>query len=54
MTREWKEGRWWRILDEQGNLWCETSDANEARQFLRPGDKLQKLWYREERQWRDV
>lgn len=51
---EWVAGRWWRVLDPAGAVWCETSDEQEARERLRPGDRLQRSWERREAQWRDV
>jgi hypothetical protein len=35
-------GRWWRVLDPNGELWCETSSEKEARAAMRPGDKLER------------
>jgi len=51
---EWEQGRWWRVLDERGKLWCETSSEREAREAMRPGDKLQALWTKLETEWRDM
>lgn len=50
---QWFRARWWRVIDPDGSLWCETSDEDEARESMRPGDTLQSMWMREERQWRD-
>jgi hypothetical protein len=53
MMGEWQRGRWWKVLAPDGSLWCGTSDEDEARDSMRPGDRLFKLWYREESEWRE-
>ena len=47
-----EEGRWWRVIAPDGSLWCETSDEEEAREAVRAGDTLQRLWRLE--RWRDA
>lgn len=37
-------GRWWRVLDPKGEIWCETSNEREARDSMRAGDTLYRLW----------
>lgn len=54
MNDGWMMGRWWRVVDPDGSLWCETSNEQEARSFMREGDRLYKLWVREEQEWREV
>lgn len=49
----WEAGRWWRVLGPDGKLWNETSSEEEARESMRPGDRLQRLWLAEKREWRD-
>lgn len=51
---EWVQTRWYRVIDLQGSLSLETSDIEEAREAMRPGDTLQYLWRREEHEWRGV
>jgi hypothetical protein len=51
---EWYRTRWWRVIDPDGELWCETSDGEEALASMREGDTLQLLWAREEREWRNA
>lgn len=51
---DWEKGRWVRVVAPDGSLWLETSNEEEARQAMRPGDKLYRLWYREEREWREI
>lgn len=46
-------GRWWRVISPNDTLWCETSSEQEARDYMRPGDRLQRLWVRQEEEWRD-
>ena len=48
----WEPGRWWRVIAPNGTLWCETSDEQEARDALRPGDTLFRQWQRTEQEWR--
>lgn len=50
---EWTPGRWWRVVSADGSLWCETSDEDEARESMRPGDTLCRLWERHDSEWRD-
>lgn len=66
----WVPGRWWRVLEEDGTLWCETSDETEARQSLLemtfdeednpvfgepvPGRKLQRQYIVNDKEWRAV
>ena len=52
MADDWEAGRWWRVVAPDGSLWCETSDEQEARESLRPGDTLFRLWRRSEQEWR--
>lgn len=44
--------RWWRVLDEDGYLWCETSVEGEARASMLAGHVLQRLHQRTEYEWR--
>lgn len=48
----WEPGRWWRVTAPDGQLWCETSDEDEARRSVRPGDTLERLWRCVEEEWR--
>jgi hypothetical protein len=50
----WEKGRWWRVVDPEGRLWCETSNEQEARRAVRPGDSLQHLWVLKRLVWRTV
>lgn len=38
---DWHPDGWWRVLAPDGSLWCETSDEQEARKSMRPGDQLE-------------
>jgi len=49
---EWEPGRWWRVVTPGGTIWAETSDEEEAREAVRPGDTLLRLWQRTEQEWR--
>lgn len=49
---EWKPGRWWRVTDAAGAVWRETSDETAAREAVRRGDKLLRIWTRTETEWR--
>ena len=50
----WEPGRWWRVIGPEGELWCETSNEEEAREAARPGDRLERLWRAEATEWRPV
>ena len=39
-----RPGRWWRVIAPDGSLWCETSSEDEAREEMRPGDRLER-WF---------
>lgn len=52
MTVEWKRGRWWRVVGPDDSIWAETSNEQEARGLMRPGDRLYKEWVRTEYEWR--
>ncbi len=47
----WKEGRWYRIMRAH-TLWIETSDEAEARAAMEKGDILERLWVKEDYEWR--
>lgn len=47
----WQPGRWWRVMRD-GQLWCETSNEQEARESMRAGDRLERLWVRNDEEWR--
>lgn len=49
---EWEPGRWWNVVGPDGKLWCGTSDEDEARSHMRPGDELHRQWVRHETEWR--
>jgi hypothetical protein len=53
LEHEFGPTRWWRVVAEDGSLWCETSDEEEARAAMRPGDKLERLWTATINEWRD-
>lgn len=54
---EWVPGRWWRVIDGTGRLWCETSSERDARQRL-PGAtqpaRLERLEQRTGTRWVEV
>ena len=54
---EWVPGRWWRVLDAEGELWCESSDEEENREAMATAPKqpttLQRMWVTKQREeWR--
>jgi hypothetical protein len=51
---QWYQTRWWRVIDPDGELWGESSDGDEMLEAMRPGDTLQQLWAREDKEWRDA
>jgi hypothetical protein len=54
MDDGWIPGRWWRVVAPDGSVWCETSDEAEARESMRPGDRLYLQWVRHLRKWERV
>jgi hypothetical protein len=53
----WEPGRWWRVIDADGGVWCETSDEQEARRFIATapgGGTLRRLWVARKSEWRDA
>lgn len=43
--------RWWKVLGPKGELWCETSNEKEARDSMREGDTLYRLFEKTERRF---
>lgn len=50
-TPEWEKTRWWRVISPSGSLWNETSDEQEARDSMREGDVLQRLYQKTDEKW---
>lgn len=50
----WKPTGWWRVIAPDGSLWCESSDEEENRRVMRPGDKLQRHIRKIEEKWVDA
>jgi hypothetical protein len=50
-NNSWKPGGWWRVVEPDGGIWCETSDEQEARDSMRPGDTLERLYGQAASQW---
>jgi hypothetical protein len=40
---KWRPGRWWRLLDKDGELKAETSNPVELARFIETGDIIQNL-----------
>lgn len=43
--------RWWRVIAPDGSLWCESSDEDENRACMRPGDRLERMYDRHQYRW---
>lgn len=54
MDNDFVPTKWWRAVDAEGRLWCESSIEEEVRRSMRPGDVLQRAYKRTEYEWRDV
>ena len=39
-----RPGRWWRVMGPDSHLWAEASSEREARERMRPGDRLYRQW----------
>ena len=50
---EFEPGRWWRVRNPEGEIWCETSSECEAREAIGPGDTLHRLYKAEKAEWRE-
>jgi hypothetical protein len=46
--------RWWHVVRPDCTVWCETSDLQEARERMRPGDRLERLYTHTVTEWRPV
>lgn len=53
-TPDWQPGKWWRVTAPDGSLWAETSDEEDARSRMRPGDVLQRMYVLADSEWRTV
>jgi uncharacterized protein involved in copper resistance len=40
----WSPTRWWRALDSEGDLWCESSNEAEVRASMQEGHTLWRHW----------
>lgn len=54
VSNQWEATKWWRVIDAEGKLWCETSVESEARNRMRPGDTLQRMYVKRDLKWEDV
>lgn len=53
-AEDWEPGRWWRSIGPDGDLWGESSNEAEIRAMARPGDTIQRLYERNESEWREA
>lgn len=51
MDDEYEPGRWYRVEDDDGRLWCETSDRDEAIRLAKPGYPLYREYVKVFRRW---
>jgi hypothetical protein len=42
LMSDWQPDGWWRVIDANGKLWSESSNEQENRERMRPGDTLQR------------
>ena len=49
----WSEGRYWRIVADDGHTRLESSVEQEARDMMEPGDRLEREWVRKQHKWTD-
>lgn len=51
----WTPGRWVQLRDPLGVLKCESSDEDECRGFMTPGDSLKRIFVSPQMsEWRDI
>jgi DNA-binding transcriptional MerR regulator len=52
----WEDTRWYRVLDSDGDEWCETSNLGEAADAFAKidGGRMQRLQERRETRWIDI
>lgn len=50
----WEPDGWWRVTASDGSIWAESSDEQECRGLVRPGDKLWSHERRIEERWIEV
>lgn len=50
---DWQPGRWYRINQPDGRVWCETSDREEIqREHEKTGWPIYRFWQRTDSEWR--
>jgi hypothetical protein len=54
LDQEWEPTGWWRAVAPDGSLWAESSNEDEVRERLRPGDTLQRHYVVTDTEWRTV
>jgi hypothetical protein len=50
----WQQTDWWRVVAPDSTIWAETSNEEDARERMRPGDTLYRQWWRVEQAWLPV
>lgn len=48
---DWEEGRFWRVVADNGITQMETNDEHQARLAMEPGDCLERMWVRKQYKW---
>jgi hypothetical protein len=51
---ELERGRWWRVTEPDGSIWCETSSESEARASMKKRHTLWNLHTARVEEWREV
>jgi hypothetical protein len=54
MEHDWEPGKYWRVVAADKSIWHEGWDEEVAREAMRPGDQLLRVWTRLQTEWRPV
>ena len=48
----WVPTGWWRVVNRDGQIWCETGNQQEALDSMQPGHILYELYEKKQTQWK--
>lgn len=50
---KYQPGRWWRLINQKGELKAETSSRDDILRFYKEGDTIERLYIRTDSEWRE-